>query len=83
MGIFEDLKAKADANGDGKLSIEDVKAAFPDAGEDFLNTLKEKADQNDDGKLNLEDLKSIDFKAIGDQIGDTVSDLKNKLFGKK
>lgn len=60
MGLLEDAKARADANGDGKLTADDLKAL----GEQFKNndTLKQlqaKADANNDGKVDLSDAKDL------------------------
>ena len=75
MNIFDELKQKADANDDGKITKDDLEAlrGSGEGDDSLLDKLKEAADQNDDGKLNLDDVKSID-------VGDTISDLKDKLF---
>lgn len=78
MSLLDDIKSKADANGDGKLSpedLEDLRGHLPD---DKLNQLKEMADQNDDGKLDFSDVQNFNFDA-------TLEDLKGSiggLFGK-
>lgn len=83
MSVIDDITAKFDANKDGKLSIEDLEALKTSDNADVIDQLKEKADQNGDGKLTLDDLKAFDVSSIGDQIGKTVGDLKDKLFGGK
>ncbi len=77
MGLLDELKAKADASGDGKVSTEDLNALKEKyAGEgSVFETLQQKADANGDGKLNLGDLQDI-----GDNLGDTLTSLKNKFF---
>jgi len=74
MGIFDDIKAKMDANGDGKMDktdLEDLKQKGLDA--DIVTQLKVRADQNGDGKVDLADLKAVNLD---------VSGLKDKFFGK-
>lgn len=73
MGLLDDLKAKADVNGDGKITKEDLEALKSGDNADMVDKLKGLADQNDDGKLNLDDVKNFD-------LGDTISDAKN-VFG--
>lgn len=73
MSLFDDIKAKADTNGDGKINKDDLEALRSGDNNDLINKLKDLADQNDDGKLNLNDLKQFD-------LGDTVNDLKDKFF---
>lgn len=76
MDLFAEVQKRADANGDGKLSIDDLnslKEQFPDqAG--LLDQAKEIADQNSDGKLNLADAQGLDLGDITRKIG--------SLFGK-
>ena len=73
MSLLDDLKAKADANGDGKISKEDIEALKKGNDDSMLDKLKDLADQNDDGKINFEDVKKFD-------LGDTISDLKDTFF---
>lgn len=72
MSLFDDLKAKADINNDGKINKEDLEALRSGENSSIIDSLKEKADMNDDGKLNLDDLKAFD-------IGDKIDDLKSKF----
>ncbi len=74
MSIFDDLKAKADANGDGKISKEDLESLRDKLPADTLDGLKAKADANGDGKLDLADLKDL-----GGNLGDALGGLKDKL----
>lgn len=79
MGLIDDIKAKADQNGDGKLSADDLESLKNGANNGQLDKLKDLADQNDDGKLGVDDIKGFDF-------GKTISDAKDSLgglFGKK
>ena len=74
MGVFDDIKAKMDTNGDGKLDkadLDDLKDKGLD--QDLVTQLKVRADQNGDGKVDLSDLKAVNLD---------VSSLKDKLFGK-
>lgn len=76
MDLFAEVQKRADANGDGKLSLDDIaslKEQFPDqAG--LLDKAKEIADQNGDGKLDLADVQGMNLGDIAGQIG--------SLFGK-
>lgn len=74
MAIFDDLKAKADANGDGKLSADDLNDLRDKLPTEKFDQLKSLADQNDDGKISLEDVKSFN-------LGDTIGGLKDTLGG--
>lgn len=62
--FLSDAQHKADANGDGKLSFEDIQALASQHGLDrtILDDLKAKNDVNNDGKIDLEDLKSTAAK---------------------
>ncbi|MGB4966745.1 MAG: hypothetical protein WBO35_00935 [Candidatus Saccharimonadales bacterium] len=74
MSVVDDIKAKMDANGDGKLNnddLEDMKQKGLD--QDIVTQLKVRADQNGDGKVDLADLKAVNLD---------ISGLKDKLFGK-
>ncbi len=79
MSLLDDIKAKVDANGDGKLSVDDLNQLKDQLPADKFDELKRMADQNDDGKINAEDLKNFD-------LGNVLSDAKDTLggmFGKK
>jgi Ca2+-binding EF-hand superfamily protein len=74
MSVVDDIKAKMDANGDGKLNkddLEDMNQKGLD--QDIVTQLKVRADQNGDGKVDLADLKAVNLD---------ISGLKDKLFGK-
>lgn len=76
MGFLDDLKSKADANGDGKITKDDLDALANDHGDlkDQVEKLKSLADQNEDGKLSIDDAKNIDF-------GDLMNNAKDSLGG--
>ena len=78
--IITDAQTKADANGDGKLSTEDIDTLAEKHGIDsrVVDTLKAKADANGDGRLGVEDLQSG-----AAQLGDMATSFKDKLFGGK
>jgi hypothetical protein len=81
MSVLDDIKAKMDANDDGKLNkddLEDLKQKGLD--QDIVTQLKVRADQNGDGKVDLADLKAVnlDMSSLREDIGG----LKDKLFGK-
>lgn len=69
MSIFDDLKAKADLNSDGKLSKEDIDS-LKEKGltQDVIGKLKGLADQNDDGKINLDDIKNSGLTDLQDKL---------------
>jgi len=79
MSLVDDLQAKADVNGDGKLSVEDLEALKDGANNEQLDQLKSLADQNGDGKIDLEDAKNFDFN----NVIDAVKDKLGGLFGGK
>lgn len=78
MNLFDDLKAKADANGDGKITAADLDGLKQEYQDQLakLDGLKDKADTSGDGKVSFDDAKS----AFGD-LGDKLGGLKDKLFG--
>lgn len=74
MSLIDDLKAKADLNGDGRLSPQDLESLKDGANDEQLDKLKQLADQNDDGKLSFDDAKNLDF-------GNLAKDIKSQLGG--
>ena len=78
--IIADAQAGADANGDGKLSLEDLDHLAQKHGLDpkALDGFKAKADANGDGRIGFEDLQS----GVG-QLGNMATTFKDKLFGGK
>ncbi len=79
MSLLDDLKAKADLNGDGKLGPEDLESLKDGANNEQIEKLKEFADQNGDGKVDMEDIKSVDLG----NIATTVKEHLGGLFGGK
>jgi uncharacterized protein (DUF2141 family) len=81
MSVFDELKAKADANGDGKLTTEDLKSLEGKLPTEQLNGLKAKADANGDGKIDLSDLGGLKDLGgnLGSKLGDTLGGLKDKF----
>lgn len=71
MSFIDDLKAKADANGDGKLSKDDLESLKKEDNGSKIEQLKA-ADQNNDGKISFDDVKNFD-------LGSTTDNLKNCL----
>lgn len=69
MSIFDDLKAKADANDDGRLSVNDLDGLKDKIPTDQFDKLKEMADQNGDGKVSLDDIKGFSFGDVKDKLG--------------
>lgn len=74
MSLLDDIKAKADLNGDGKIGTEDLESLKDGANNGQLDKLKEFADRNGDGKIDFEDVKNFD-------LGKAVEDVKNGLGG--
>ena len=74
MSLLDDIKAKADLNGDGKIGLEDLESLKDGTNNEQLDKLKEFADRNGDGKVDLEDVKNFD-------LGNLVQDAKDKLGG--
>ncbi len=89
--LIEDARAKADVNGDGKLTFDDLSELASKHGIDgkVVDDLKAKSDTNGDGKVDINDLQAGlgELKTtLGDAAKDPagfVDDLKNTLFGKK
>jgi len=79
MSLLDDLQAKADLNGDGKLSVEDLENLKDGVNNEELEKLKGLADQNGDGKIDFEDAKSFNF----DNVVDIVKDKLGGIFGGK
>lgn len=79
MSIFDDLKAKADTNGDGTINAADLEGIKNKLPADQFDKLKGLADKNADGKISLDDLKSFDAGSLADDVKGKLGD----LFGKK
>lgn len=79
MSLLDDLQAKADLNGDGKLSMDDLASAKDKLTPEQWDKLQEIGDRNGDGKVDMADLKELN-------LGDVVNDIKDNLgsfFGDK
>lgn len=61
MSVFDDIKAKADANGDGKLDQNDLSDLEGKIPQNKLAELKNLADQNGDGKVDFGDMQHINL----------------------
>lgn len=83
MDLLDMLKDKADRNGDGKITKEDLQVAEKDKDVDTSDgnfaKLKDLLDHNDDGKINLEDAQDLlkTGKTLGKLggLGDKLKDL--------
>lgn len=73
MSLLDDIKAKADANGDGAINMDDLNAMKDQFSPEQFDQLKEKLLGND-GKLSLDDLKNFN-------LGDTFNSVKDSLGG--
>lgn len=75
--VLAEAQARADANGDGKLTLDDINELAQDynLGPEFVQSLKAHAEANGDDKVAPEDVTT----SIND-IGGRMSDLKNKFF---
>lgn len=74
MGLIDDLKAKADVNGDGKITKEDLEALNSAENRAKIEELKQIADANKDGMLDINDAKGLN-------LGQAINDIKG-VFGK-
>lgn len=74
MSLLDDLQAKADLNGDGKLSMDDLANAKDKLTPEQWEKLQEIGDRNGDGKVDMADLKEFN-------LGDVVNDIKDSLGG--
>ncbi len=85
--LLADAKAKADANGDGKLNADDLNALATQHGldEDMLDSLKAKGDSNGDGKVDLQDIQDAASKFnihdVAGGVAGAVNDFKDRMFG--
>lgn len=74
MSVLDDLQAKADLNGDGKLSVDDLTDMKDQFGPEQWEKLVALGDQNGDGKVDVSDLKDFKFDNV-------VDDIKSNLGG--
>ena len=87
--LLADAQAKADTNGDGKLTADDLQALASQHGVDqsLVDGLKAKGDVNGDGKVDLEDIKAAAGKfnlgGATEQAQGVIGGLKDKFFGGK
>lgn len=72
MDIFNLIKEKIDANGDGKLDTGDLEGLQGMIPADMFEQLKGKIDASGDGKIGLEDIQSLDFGGMLGGLGDTL-----------
>jgi hypothetical protein len=76
--ILAEAHARADANDDGKLTMDDIDelAREHKLSPELLDKLKAKVDANADGKLDPADI-GVTFGSAGD----TANHIQHKLFG--
>ncbi len=79
MSLLDDLKAKADVNGDGTLSADDLAELRDKISPEQFDQLKQLADRNSDGSINFDDIKNFDLGAAADDLKSTLGG----LFGEK
>lgn len=87
MGLLEDLQAKADLNGDGKLAPEDLTSLGEQYGLDTqtIEDLKSKVDPNGDGSLDVNEIKDslagFDVTSLTEGgFGGIIEQIKNRFF---
>ena len=80
MSLLDDIKAKADANGDGKINLEDLEALRSGDNSEIIDKLKEKV-VGKDGKLDFEDIKNINFDTLTSTASDVINDAKDSFLG--
>ncbi len=68
MSVLDDIKAKADANGDGKLDASDLEGFKDKMPADKFDELKSKLDASGDGKLSFDDIQGLDWSGLIDNI---------------
>lgn len=78
MSLLDDIKAKADANGDGKINLDDLEALRTGDNGNIIDQLKEKA-LGSDGKLDMNDLTNFNFDGIKAGATDLVDKAKDSL----
>lgn len=71
MSLFNNLKAKADVDGDGKIAKADLDALKSPENKAKIDDLKLKADQNKDGKVDLQDIKGANFGQLAKDVKDS------------
>ena len=80
MSLFDDIKAKADANGDGKISLDDLESFKGGDNDNIIDELKEKF-LGSDGKISIDDLANLNLDTIKKNAGDVVDNVKSSLGG--
>lgn len=81
MGFIDDIKAKIDQDGNG-MSFDDLKSLAEQYGlGDQVAGLEDQL-KGPDGNVSLDDAQRI-LGDLGGNLGDTLSDIKDKLFGGK
>lgn len=81
MSLLDDIKAKADANGDGKVDLKDLEALRTGDNGHIIDALEKKI-AGKDGKLGLDDIKNINFDTLGSVAGDIIiGGAKDSLLG--
>ncbi len=75
MSLMDDLKSKADLNGDGKLSMDDLEVAKDKVTPEQWEKLKEIGDRNGDGKVDIADLKDFNFGGVAHDIKENLGGL--------
>lgn len=68
MALFDELKKRADVNGDSKITKEDLDAVKSPENKDKIEKLKTMADSNKDGKVDLSDAKGLDLGQIANGV---------------
>lgn len=78
--LLAEAQARADANGDGKLSLDDLKALADEHKLDnnFVDDLRSKVDMDADGKLELDDAKKA-LEDAGSRAGELFDDAKKHV----
>lgn len=80
MSLLDDIKAKADANGDGKINMDDLEALRSGDNAGIIDHLQKNI-AGKDGKLGLDDIKNINFDTLKSTAGDIINDEKDSLLG--
>lgn len=82
MSLLDDIKAKADANGDGKITLEDLESLKGGDNDDMIEEIKKKF-LGSDGKFDMKDITDNfeGLKAGAAGLADKAKDALGDMFG--
>lgn len=80
MSLLDDIRAKADQNGDGKLSLDDLEALRSGDNGNVIDRLKESV-TGKDGKLDFNDIKNLNLDELKNDASSILNQAKDSLGG--